>query len=201
MKPTTLIGILSVVALSVATPSRGWTQWSVSLAVGSDRFWGGTLETGPERKSFRPYRPTVLGAGVEHFAGRIGLGLRIRYAQASLSLEGKEAVVAAKGAFKMIGIAPELSYQIATLGAQNRLLLHAGPVVEFWQPSDEDWRTQIGAHGAASLLIPLGERLGLSFEGSLAVVSSPFHADDLDNLYDIRPLWRRGFAAGMQYRL
>jgi hypothetical protein len=127
--------------------------------------------------------------------------LRVRYAQAGLSLEGEEAVLAVKGAFKMIGISPELSYQIATLGAGNLLIVHAGPVVEFWQPIDEDWRTQFGGHGAASLLIPLGQRLGLSLAGSLAVVSSPFHADELNNLYDIRPLWRRGFAAGMQYRL
>ena len=98
----------------------------------------------------------------------------------------------------MIGLAPEVSYQIAALGA-NRLVLHAGPLIEFWHPIDSESRTRAGARGAASLLVPLGGRFGLSVAGSLAVISSPFNSDELLEPYERQALWRRGFSGALQY--
>jgi hypothetical protein len=203
MRPTALKVFLAVIALSIGTPASAWSQWSLSLALESDRYWGGSLEldNSPEQKSFRPYRPTVFGVGVEHRTGSVGLGLRARYAEAGLGLEGSGAVVAAKGAFTVVGLAPEMSYQVATLGPGNRLLLHLGPLFEFWHPIDQEWRTRVGVQGAVSLAVPLGGRFGLSIDGNVGVTASPFRADELLDLYDLRPLWRRGISGGIQYRL
>lgn len=201
MKATPLIALLYILALSTAAPQKAWTQWSVSVAVESDRFWGGSIENAPERKSFRPYRPTVIQAGVERRTGSIGFGLRIRYTEASLGLEGEEAVVALKGAFTVVGLAPEVSYQLTTVGPGNRVVVHAGPLIEFWHPIDTDSRTRVGAHGGLSLAVPLGARLALTLGGDLALISSPFEEDELIEGYDRRALWRRGFVAGLQYQL
>jgi hypothetical protein len=201
MKPTVLAGLLQMLVLSIWSPTSGWTQWSVSLGVESDRFWGGSLEKAPEQKSFRPYRPTVMGAALEHRFGAIGAGVRLRYAEASLGLEGREAVLAVKGAFTILGMAPEVNYQMATLGPGNRLLLHLGPLLEFWHPADQEWRTRLGLQGAVSLAVPLGTRLAMSLESNLAVISSPFQGDELLEQYDRRALWRRGFSAALQYRI
>jgi hypothetical protein len=203
MKPTALSGFLAVMALSIAAPASAWSQWSLSLTLESDRYWGGSLEleNSPEQKSFRPYRPTVFGVGLEHRAGPIGVGLRARYAEAGLGLEGSGAVVAAKGAFTVLGLAPEMSYQVATLGPGNRLLVHLGPLFEFWHPVDEEWRTRVGVQGAVSLAVPLGGRFGLSVGGNVAVTSSPFHADELLDQYALRTLWRRGFVGGLHFQL
>jgi hypothetical protein len=201
MRPSALSTFLPVLILSLAAPAHALAQWSVSLGVESERFWGGSLELGPERKSFRPYRPTVVGVGLERRMGKVGLGLRARYTEASLGLEGRDAVVALKGGFTVVGIAPEISYHIATLGPGNRLVLHAGPLVEFWDPVESDGRTRVGAQGIASLGIPLGGRFGRSVGGSLAFVASPFNSNELIDGYERRALWRRGFAAGLQYQL
>jgi len=198
MKCTVPIGLLWILALSVAAPARAWSQWSLSLGVEADRFWGGSLENGPEQKSFRPYRPTVFGVAAEHRFGTVGLGLRATYTEAALGLEGEAAVVAVKDAYKVVGLAPEVSYQIAALGP-TRLVLHAGPLIEFWHPIDLESRTRAGARGAASLLVPLGGRFGLSVAGSLAVISSPFNTDELLQGYERQALWRRGFAGALQY--
>ena len=198
MKCTVPIGLLCILALSMGTPTQAWSQWSLGLGVEADRFWGGSLENGPEQKSFRPYRPTVLAVGIEHRFGSWGLGLRATYTEAALGLEGEEAVVAVKDAFEVIGVAPEVSYQLAALGP-NRLVLHAGPLIEFWNPIDSDSRTRAGARGAASLLVPLGGRFGLSVAGSLAVISSPFNSDELLEQYERQALWRRGFSGALQY--
>jgi hypothetical protein len=201
MKPAAVYTLLSGLALMIATPSQALSQWSVSLTLGSDRFWGGSLENAPEHKSFRPYRPTVFGAGLQRQAGTIGLGVRVRYTKASLGLEGSDAVVAVKGAFTVVGIAPEVSYRVATLGLGNQLLIHLGPLVEFWDPIDLERRTRVGAQGAVSLGVPLGGPFTLSLGGNLALISSPFEEDDLLDGYERRALWRRGFAAGLQYQL
>jgi len=199
MKPTVLAGLLQMLVFS--SPSLAWSQWSISVGVESDRFWGGSVENTPEQRSFRPYRPTVLGASVERRFGVVGAAVRARYAEASLGLEGEEAVLAVKGAFTVLGVAPEVNYQLATVGPGNRLLLHLGPLIEFWHPADQEWRTRAGLQGALSLVVPLGVRFGLSLGGNLAVISSPFREDELLDQYSRRPLWRRGFSAGVQYRI
>jgi len=199
MKSTAPIGLLCVLALSMGAPTEALSQWFVSLGVESDRFWGGSLENAPEERSFRPYRPTLFALGVGHRFGSIGMGLHVTYTEAALGLEGKEAVVAVNDAFTMVGLAPEVSYQIAALGP-NRLLLHAGPLIEFWHPVDSESRTRAGARGAASLLVPLGGRFGLSLAGSLAVIGSPFNTDELLEQYERQALWRRGFAGSLQYQ-
>ena len=77
--------------------SAAWGQWTVGVELGADRFWGGSVENGPERRSFRPYRPTTFGGALERRSGRGGVGIRLLYTEASLALEGNDAVVAAKG--------------------------------------------------------------------------------------------------------
>ena len=73
MKCMTPLGLLCIVALSMGTPTHAWCQWSLGLGVEAERFWGGSLENGPEQKSFRPYRPVVLAVGAEHRFGSLGL--------------------------------------------------------------------------------------------------------------------------------
>jgi hypothetical protein len=176
-------------------------QWSMGVEIGAERFWGGSAEISPPHRSFRPYRPTAFGAVVERKGSRVGIALRLRYTQASLALEGNDAVVAVKGVFKVYGASPELSYRVASLGAQNELWLHGGPLFEVWSIIDEGSRTRIGAQGSVSLDVPLGGKFGASLSAGAALMRSPFVEDDLDTTYELRALWRRRFAVGLQYRL
>lgn len=181
--------------------SRAHGQWGLDLEVGSDRFWGGSLETGSEHRSFRPYRPTTFGMGVERKAGRLAIGLHLRYAEAGLGLEGEGAVAAVEGVFTMVSLSPEVAYRIASLGPANQLRLHAGPLLEVWSIIDEESRTRVGFQGAASLDVPLGGRFGGSALAGVVLIPSPFARDDLGPSYELRALWRRRFAVALQYRL
>ena len=188
-----------LVAISIWAPAA-FGQWTVGVELGADRFWGGSLEDAPERRSFRPYRPTIFGGALERRSGTGGVGLRLLYTEASLALEGSDAVVAAKGVFKVYSASPEVSYRIASVGSSNQVLLRVGPLFEVWSIIDEKSRTRVGVQGAASLGIPLGGRFAGTISAGAALIPSPFEDGELPG-YELRALWRRRFAAGLQYRL
>jgi hypothetical protein len=181
-------------------------QWRVGIEVGAARFWGASLDTGGDHTSFRPYRPTTFGVGLERQAGRYAVGLQVHYSEASLALEGPEAVIASEGAFTIASILPEIAIRIATPGSGNQLRLHAGPLFEVWDIIDQGTRTRVGVQGAVSLDVPLGERFGGVVLAGGAVTPSPYKEGELDlggsaPTYDLRTLWRRRFAVGLRYRL
>jgi len=181
-------------------------QWRFGIEVGAARFWGASRETGGDHLSFRPYRPTTLGAGLERQTGRYAIGLQVRYAEASLALEGPEVVISSEGAFTFVSISPEVAVRIATLGSGNQLRLHAGPVVEVWDIIDQEGRTRIGAQSSISLDVPLGGRFEGVVLAGLAVTPSPYEEGELDlggsaPTYELRTQWRRSFAGGLRYRL
>jgi hypothetical protein len=194
----------SVVSVSVllwfwSSPVLG--QWLVGLEVGADRFWGGSIETTADRRSFRPYRPTVFGLGLEHPAAKLGYGLRLRYMDAALGLEGDGAAVALAGVFEVFSVSPELLYRVATAGGGKNVLLHAGPLLELWRIIDEESQTHIGVQGSVSFSIPLGSKFAASVVAEAAVSPSPFSREQLEENFEPRTLWRRGVAARLQYRL
>jgi hypothetical protein len=198
MNPS-VTGPMSLAALLWCSPLLG--QWMVGAEVGADRFWGGSIATTGQPRSFRPYRPTTFGVAFEHTAGTFGLGLRFRYASASLGLEGEEGVIAAKGVFSVYAVSPEVIHRIATVGAVNRLVLHAGPLLEVWTVTDGGSETRVGMQAALSLCVPLGDRLEGSLMAGAALIPSPFASDQLADGFERRALWRRRIGAGLSYRL
>ena len=193
-----LWSISTVGCLAVCSPAYG--QWRGSIEVGAERFWGGSLETTGEHRSFRPYRPTTMGIGLERQGERLSVGLQVHYSEAALALEGSDAVVAVDGVFDIIGFAPELAYRLATIGV-NQLRLHAGPLIEIWTVIDEETRVRPGAQAALSFDVPLGSRFGASILAGAALVPSPFNEDELEASYELRTLWRRRFAVALDYHL
>lgn len=175
-------------------------QWVVTAEVGADRFWGGSIEKTEEKRSFLPYRPTTFGVSLERQIGKLAVGLGLHYASAGLALEGTDAVVAVKGIFTMYSVSPKLVYRIATVGA-NGLLVHGGPLFEVWSVPDEEAQTRVGVQGAASFRVPLGGRLAGTVSAGAALIPSPFGEDQLDSDFERRPLWRRRFAGGLEFRL
>ncbi len=202
MRTSSTLAALTVVGLVYST----WcgavlAQWTLGAEVGSDRFWGGSVETTPERRSFRPYRPTTFGIGLERRGGRLGAGLRLRYASAGLALEGTDAVSAVNGVFTVYSALPEVVYRVASVGSANQLLMHGGPLFEVWSVADEDSQTRVGVQGAVSFSVPLGSRFAGSVTAGAALIPSPFGSAQLDPGFERRALWRRRFAIGMSYRL
>jgi hypothetical protein len=198
---STLAALMGVGLIYSARCGVALGQWTLGAEAGSDRFWGGSIETTAERRSFRPYRPTTFGVGVERREGRLGAGLRLGYASASLALEGADAVVAAKGIFTVYGAVAEVVCRIISVGSVNQLVLHLGPLFEVWSVIDENSETRVGVQGAVSLNLPLGGRFGGSIRAGAAVIPSPFGNAQLDPSFERRPLWRRRFAVGLDYRL
>ena len=182
-------------------PRTGVAQWALAAEIGSARFWGGSAEVGGDR-SFRPYRPTVVGLDVAYAQGNVGIGVRFHYAGSSLALEGKEAVVASKGVLEVYGISPEISLSVTRLGPEVRVRLYAGPLIEVWKLANEITHLRMGAAAAVAFEVPLGVRLAGTLRAGMAVIpASPFAREDLDSSYEPRALWRRTLSTGLAYRL
>jgi hypothetical protein len=190
-----------ILLCSSGTVSPTSAQWTVGVTIGADRFWGGSVETDGEERSFRPYRPTVLGIGLEHKGNPFAWGLQIHYAEAGLGLEGQGAAAVIEGVFTVLSVSPELVYRITAFGPITELRFHAGPLVDIWGIIDEDTRAHIGAQSAVSLDIPFGGRFAGSALAGVAVIPSPFEAGQLGSTFEPRTLWRRRFAMGLHYRL
>ena len=159
------------------------------------------MENTSEHRSFKPYRPTTFGIGLQRRSGRVGIGINLRYASAGLALEGADAVVAVKGIFTAITASPEVSYRIAKVGPSNELLLHAGPLFETWSVTDEETQLRLGIQGALSLSVPFGRRFAGSLTAGAALTPSPFGKNQLDSNFERRALWRRRIAGGVEFRL
>jgi hypothetical protein len=194
-----LLTITTLGGLGLCSPAS--SQWRASVGVGADRFWGGSYETTGDHRSFRPYRPTTLGIGLERQGGRLSVGLQVHYSEAALALEGSDAVVAVDGVFDIIGLAPELAYRLVRVGTVDQLRLHAGPLIEIWSVIDDETRVRAGAQATLSFDVPLGPMFGASLIGGAALVASPFNRDELEASYELRTLWRRRFAVALSYRL
>jgi len=206
--PTSLGRRVAIVlaAATIVWCSPLFGQWRVGAEVGAARFWGASLDTDGNQTSFRPYRPTTFGIGLERQTGRYAVGLQVHYAKASLALEGPERVISAEGAFTILSISPELAVRIATLGSGNQFRVHVGPLFERWEIVDQDARARVGAQGTVSLDVPLGGRFDGVVLAGVAVTPSPFEEGELDlgggaPTYDLRALWRRSFALGLRYQL
>jgi hypothetical protein len=197
MTSSILVGALLACWCSVVS-----AQWVGSAEIGADRFWGGSIERGGQERSFRPYRPTTGGVGLERRGARLGAGLRLRYASASLALEGGDALSAIKGVFEVYSLCPEVVYMLTSLGSDNQLLLRAGPIFEVWSIMEEDSQTRAGVQASISLRVPVGSRLAASFGAGGALIASPFITEQLEaEDFEPRALWRRRVAGGLEYRL
>jgi hypothetical protein len=190
-----------LLVLLAGFPTRAPAQWNLKAEVGAIRFWGASAEVAGSGPSFRPYRPTVLGVGLEQERPGLGWGIRLQYASAGLALEGGDAVAAIKGALDIYGIAPELSVRLKTLQSGLRLRLGGGPLVEFWNVGAEHSHARVGAQVGVSVQLPLGGRLLAGLTASGAVSPSPFEPGDLGTQYEPRTLWRRGLSGNLYYRL
>jgi hypothetical protein len=197
--PATLFA--SVLAASSVSSRSAVAQWSATVEVGADRFWGGSVENAPEHRSFRPFRPTTFGLGIDRRRGKLGMGVKLQYASAGLGLEGGDAFAAINGVFTRYSVSPEVAYRIGHLGSVNELLIHAGPLFEAWSVTDEETQLRMGIQGALSLSVPFGRRLAGSFTAGAALTPSPFGKDQLDSNYERRALWRRRMAAGLEFKL
>ncbi|MFL5493178.1 MAG: hypothetical protein ACJ8DC_02225 [Gemmatimonadales bacterium] len=192
--------LYTLFALAVV-PRSGVAQWTLAAEIGSARFWGGSAEVGGDR-SFRPYRPTLVGLGLGYTGSNLGVGVRVHYAGSSLALEGKEAVVASKGVLDVYGISPEISLPVTRLGLEGRVRLYAGPLIELWKLANEISHLRLGAAAAVAFEVPLGVRLAGTLRAGMAVTpASPFAREDLDSSYEPRALWRRTLSASLAYRL
>lgn len=190
-----LVAIVSLVGGSTAA-----AQWAVGIGVRAPRFSGGAVEPSTGL-SLRPYRPTVIEAGLDRSGRRVGMGVWVHYASSSLAIEGSDALSAVKDALTVYGAEPYVALRVAGVGPEGILRIAGGPLLEVWKLPDVGSRTRIGVAAALELAVPFGGRWsGVARLGGAVTPGSPFTREDLDPDLEPRALWRREVAASLRYR-
>jgi hypothetical protein len=192
--------VLTFALLLAGVSHEAPAQWVASADVTAARFWGGSGEVDGDR-SFRPYRPTIVGLGLERQLFGISLGVRGYYASASLALEGNDGFAAVKNALDLHGVALELSRGIATLGQAVNVVIYGGPLIEAWDLADQSSRTQTGFSASIGLGVALGGRFSGAIKAGAAVTASPFSTSDLEAGFEPHTLWRREVSGRLRYGL
>jgi len=191
--------LVALVTLVGALPATA--QWEAGVGLRAPRFSGGAVEPATGR-SLRPYRPTVIEAGLDRLGRRVGAGVWVHYASSSLALEGSDGLSAVKDALTVYGAEPFVALRVARVGPDGVLRVTGGPLLEVWKLPDVGSRTRIGAAAAVELAMPFGGRWsGSARLGGAVTPSSPFTRDDLDPSLEPRALWRREVAASLRYRM
>jgi hypothetical protein len=190
-----------VVIASLLGGSTATAQWAVGIGIRAPRFSGGAVEPATGL-SLRPYRPTVIEAGVDRSGRRVGMGVRVHYASSSLAFEGPDGLSAVKHALTVYGAEPFVSLRVVPLGPQGIVRITGGPLLEVWKLPDIGSRTRLGVAAALELAVPFGGRWsGVARMGGAVTPGSPFNREDLDPSLEPRALWRREVGASLRYRL
>jgi hypothetical protein len=191
--------LVALVTLVGARPATA--QWEAGVGLRAPRFSGGAVEPATGR-SLRPYRPTMIEAGLDRVGRRVGVGVWVHYASSSLALEGSDGLSAVKDALTVYGAEPFVALRVTRVGPDGVLRVTGGPLLEVWKLPDVGSRTRIGAAAAVELAMPFGGRWsGVARVGGAVTPSSPFTRDDLDPSLEPRALWRREVAASIRYRM
>jgi len=197
------VGRLALVLLAV--PARGLGgQWLIGADVTAMWFGGTSHDTSAasDDESFRPHRPTSFGLSVDKRFTKIGVGLRLSYAEAAVADEGDAGFIGLNNFFACYEAAPELSYRVARTGTGAEFRVHGGPLLDLWSVTGEDGlRSRWGAHAAVSVELPFGRHLAGAVRAGGALTPSVFKPGELPPQF-VRQTMRRGSVTlGLRYRL
>jgi hypothetical protein len=96
------------------------------------------------------------------------------------------------------------SYELVKLGESASLRVAGGPMLQAWSgEAIIDTKANLGAAAAITLVAPISGKIGLLVTGSLAVASSPFSQETLDDFGDAEPtaVWTRELGVGVRFSL
>ncbi len=192
--------LLALLTIPLAAAPEAAAQWAITVGVAAPRFWGGSREPGGSR-SFRPYRPTILGAGFERSWRGGGIGVGAYHSSTSLALEGPDAAVIAKNALELSGVMAEVSLGIGAIGQTVRLMVSAGSLVEVWHLAGGPSHTRAGLAASLGAQVEMGGRWSGAIGVGAAVTASPFSKNDLDVGFRPSALWRREVSGRLRFRL
>jgi len=176
--------------------------WGIGLEVGLTRFWGCSEPIAPNNPpGFRPYRPTTFGLRLDREIGRARVAVGALYAASGLATEDDDLTVIAKGGLKWVQLTPELAYRLSTVGPVAEIRVFAGPVFDFWLPTDEDARTRIGGRGGLELMVPLASGLAGTLRAHAGVSGSLFRDTDVPSDFRPKSMPSVGLALGVRLAL
>lgn len=194
--------LLLVTALCFPCPLAGQGAWTLTAERGWTTYSGAAHDTSAEPVHLRAWHPAVYSLRLAREYDRFGFGIAAGIALGQWGVTIGDFVVLPDESLRLIEIAPELSFKVATNPTGVVIRIHAGPILDYWTPSGEETRQRIGAQAGASLSVPMAARWTATLRTDVAFSRSLMNDEEETAAISRDPVMRRGrLALGITRRL
>jgi hypothetical protein len=194
--------VLTLVVISCGISASPAAQWYVGLEVAAHRYRGSSYDTSGSHVASegRPAGGPALGLVIGRNWHSVGAALRTSYANPGFTVSGHGVSVIDKTTGRLAEFALLLNTRVGGIGPSGAVRAELGPALHLWD-FDGEFRSRVGAVGAAAYEWPVSSRFGGSvrLEGTLS--PSWFNATDVPPEFERRVTWRYGVGLGLRYRL
>jgi hypothetical protein len=194
--------LLLTVVLAACGFRTGSAQWHLGLEFAAQRYRGSAHDTseGHVASDGRPGGGPALGLRISKTGRRLGVGLRLAYANTGFAVSGNGVSIVDKTTGRHAEVAALMSTRVGGIGPSGAVWVELGPALHLWD-FDGEFRTRTGAIGAAEYQWPVSSRFlgAIRVEGMLS--PSWFDATDVPPEFERRVTCRYGAGLALRYRL
>lgn len=197
--PITLAALL-LATVTMTLPAQT-TGWGIAPELGMASFGGHSNSIGTEPEaSGHPARASSLGLRLDHTSRKIRFSLGLLYTSTGFEIENDDASVEAKGVLNLYTIMPEVGFLLIQ-SRESQVRIHAGGVMDYWSPDDDNARTRIGGIGGASVELPFSGRISAQIRWDITFTGSVFEEGDLPPEFERKTGRRQRWVLGARYQL
>lgn len=193
---TIVLLLAAAVAPSVAAQWTVGLEWTIHGYGGSSHDTSGT----PPTPDARPAGGQGIALRVGRAFGRMGLAVRVGFANPGFTVTGEGISVTDKNTGKLFDGVLVVSTRVGGIGPSGAVRAELGPALHLWDFGGEI-RVRLGATGGVAYEWPVARRWTGAVRLETAISTSWFDAAEVPPEFERRPTWRYGLALGIRYRL
>lgn len=194
--------IPTFVVLSCGVCSSAAAQWYLGLEVAANRYRGSSYDTSRTHVASegRPGGGPALALLLSRYWRRVGVALRISYANPGFAVSGQGLSITDKTTGQLAEFTSLISTRVGGIGSSGAIRAEVGPALHLWD-FDGEIRSRVGTVGAAAYEWPVSSRFigAIRLEGMVS--PSWFNATDVPPEFERRVTWRYGVGLALRYRL
>jgi len=193
--------LVSLLACLAIPSGVARAQWRLGADIGALDFGAIARDTVSDARWATPGSAMTAGVRLEREMGRVRLAVGVSTARTGLAIENDTVSVVVERAFRVVELAPEFAFRLATTATGAVFWLEAGPLLGVWLPDGDEGRVRGGAFGGLGVAVPLLARVTGAFGVRATFTASPFEETELPPDFALSTAAKVTAQVGVRYRL